>query len=296
MARLTALFGAICISFSAVFVRLAEVAPATATFYRAAYALPILLLIAWRLRSGDRRTPSMRLLAFLSGLLLGADFTLWHHSIAEIGAGLATVLANTQVVFVGLLAWLLLGERPRPLAMALVPVVFLGVVLLSGLGDEAAYGRDPVAGVIYGVAAGIAYSGFILALRRSNRSLAPAAGPLLDATLGVALGTLAAGLLGVLELDLRPTWPAHGWLLALALVAQVAGWLAISRSLPRLPAIETSIVLLAQPLGSVLWGRLFFAEMLSTVQWLGVGVVLLGITMLGVSGGVRRARGKVVAA
>lgn len=288
-----ALFGAICISFSAIFVGLADVAPATATFFRTAYALPLLFLIWWRVRSRDRRSPAMRRLAFVSGLLLGADFTLWHFSIDAIGAGLATVLANTQVVFVGLIAWLLHGERPRPLALALVPLVFLGVVLLSGLGGAGAYGDNPLAGVLFGVGAGLAYGGFLVALRRSNRVLAPASGPLFDATLGAVLGTAAVGIAGGIELDLAPAWPAHGWLLALAVVSQVIGWLSITTALPRLPALETSIVLLAQPMGSVLWGRLIFGESLSLVQWAGVTLVLVGVTLLSLRWGERRGRRRV---
>jgi drug/metabolite transporter (DMT)-like permease len=287
MARLMALLGATCISFSAVFVNLADVTPATATFFRTGYALPLLLLIWLRVRRSDRRSASMRRLAFASGVLLGADFTLWHYSIDSIGAGLATVLANTQVVFVGLLAWLLHGERPRPLALALVPVVFLGVVLLSGLGGSDAYGADPLAGVIFGVGAGLAYAGFLVALRRSNRALAPASGPLLDATFGAAVGTALVGLAGGLHLDLVPHWPAHGWLLALALVSQVVGWLSITTALPRLPALETSIILLVQPMGSVLWGRLIFGEDLSLVQWSGVALVLAGVALLSIK---RRAK------
>ncbi|MEX2543108.1 MAG: DMT family transporter [Trueperaceae bacterium] len=296
MVRLMALFGAICISFSAIFVGMADVAPATATFFRTAYALPLLFVIWWRVRGRDRRSPPMRRLAFVSGLLLGADFTLWHFSIDSIGAGLATVLANTQVLFVGLIAWFLHGERPRPLALALVPVVFLGVVLLSGLGGADAYGSNPFAGVLFGVGAGLAYSGFLVALRRSNRVLAPASGPLLDATLGAMLGTAAVGLAGGPSLELAPVWPAHGWLLTLAVVSQVVGWLSITTALPRLPALETSIVLLAQPMGSVLWSRLIFGENLSFVQWAGVALVLAGVTLLSMRWGERRASRKVVPA
>jgi drug/metabolite transporter (DMT)-like permease len=295
MARLLALFGATCISFSAIFVRLADVPPATATFYRTFYALPILMGIWWWLRGRDTRTPAMRRLALFSGLLLGADFTLWHHSIDAIGAGLATVLANTQVVFVGLLAWVLYGERPRPLALVMVPVVFGGVLLLSGLGRADAYGADPLLGVLFGVGAGIAYAGFMVALRRSNRVQVPAAGPLMDATLGAVLGTAVVGGLGVVEMPLAPHWPAHGWLLTLALVAQVFGWLAITSALPRLPAVETSIVLLAQPVGAVLWGWLIFGELLSGVQWGGIAMVLAGVTILSLRFGPRRSPRKAVA-
>src|SRR5512138_1325762 len=100
MIHLLALVGVLSISFSAVFVRLASVSPVTATFFRAVYAVPVLaaLWIAWR--GGDRRPRRARLLAALAGVLLAIDLALWPESIALMGAGLATIIPNVQVVFV----------------------------------------------------------------------------------------------------------------------------------------------------------------------------------------------------
>ncbi len=112
MIHLAALLGVLGISFSAVFVRLAAVSPVTATFFRAVYALPPLALV-WALsRGGDPRAPRARVLAFASGVILGIELAFWHKSIALIGVGLATVLANVQVVVVATVAWVLYGERP----------------------------------------------------------------------------------------------------------------------------------------------------------------------------------------
>ena len=77
-----------------------------------------------------------------------------------------------------------------------------------------------------------------------------------------------------------PTWPAHGWLALLALTAQVIGWLLIASALPRLPAVETSVLLMAQPVFAFIWGWLFFGERLSTLQWTGSGIVLVGVVTL----------------
>ena len=41
-------------------------------------------------------------------LFFAIDLILWHHSIGDVGAGLATVLANVQVVLVPLVAWAVL--------------------------------------------------------------------------------------------------------------------------------------------------------------------------------------------
>ncbi|MFQ5948026.1 MAG: DMT family transporter [Acidimicrobiia bacterium] len=289
MTRLTALVGVLGISFAAIFVRLADVAPTTAAFFRTSYAFP-LLLVAWRLvRHRDQRPAASRGLAFVSGILLGADFTLWHNSIDRIGAGPATVLANTQVVFVGLAAWMIWRERPSRTTFWIIPVVFLGVSLLSGLGRADAYGDDPFVGVLFGVATGIAYAGFLLIFRASNRHyLAPSVGPLLDATAGAVLGAFAAGLVDT-GFSLQPAWPAHGWLVALAIVAQTLGWLLISVAIPRLPALDTSVMLLVQPVATIIWAYLIFEESLSLVQWGGVALVLGGIVALSLRGTVERA-------
>ena len=58
---------------SPIWVALAGVSPATATFYRCAYALPALLVIWFVGRKRDSRSPRLRLMAFASGLILAAD-------------------------------------------------------------------------------------------------------------------------------------------------------------------------------------------------------------------------------
>ncbi|GAG45970.1 unnamed protein product, partial [marine sediment metagenome] len=209
MTRLAALLGVLSISFSAIFVRLADVSPSTAAFFRAGYAIPVLFLI-WRLGRGqDYRSTRDRQVAFASGLFLAMDLALWHQSISLIGAGLATVLVNIQVVFVGLAAWAVYRERPTGLALFTIPIIFGGVALMSGLGRPDAYGDDPLRGVIFGIFSGVAYALFLLVFRASNRGLAPSAGPLLDATVGVAVGSLIAGLVDP-GFDLGLSWPAHG--------------------------------------------------------------------------------------
>ncbi|MBD0329235.1 MAG: DMT family transporter [Thermoleophilia bacterium] len=276
---LLAAAGAACIAFSGILVRLADVAPATAAVFRCAYALPPLALLAlWERRRFGPRASGQRALALVAGAFFAIDLELWHHSIAAVGAGLATVLGNVQVVLVPLAALLVLGERPHAHVFASVPVVMAGVVLISGVVGGDAYGEDPVLGVVFGVGTAVAYSVFLLVLRAGNRDLRRPAGPLFDATLASAVaGTLIGWPLG--ELDLVPSWPAHGWLLALALSSQALGWLLISISLPRVPAALTSVVLTLQPVMAVLLAMLLLAEAPSTVQLAGVAVVLAGIVL-----------------
>ncbi|HEX2221928.1 MAG TPA: DMT family transporter [Candidatus Limnocylindria bacterium] len=272
-----AVLGALVIAFSAIFVALADVTPATAAIFRCVYALPALALLAWwEERRYGPRAAGQRRLAIVAGLFFAADLVLWHHAIGAVGAGLATVLGNTQVVMVGVAAWLLLGERPDRRVLLSVPVVFVGIVFISGVIGADAYGRDPLLGSIFGVLTGVAYTGFLLLQRRANADRRRPAGPLFDATLAAAIASAAIGLpLG--ELQLVPSWPAHGWLLLLGLLVQVVGWLLISVSLPRLPSAVTSVVLTVQPVGSVVLGMVLLGEDPSGLQLVGVALVLAGL-------------------
>jgi drug/metabolite transporter (DMT)-like permease len=278
-----AVAGALCIAFSGIFVRLADVSPDTAAVFRCLFAVPALALIA----AGERRrfgprTRQERFLAMVAGVFFALDLAFWHRSIEAVGAGLATVLGNLQVVFVAVAAWALLGERPGAMLLAAIPVALSGIVLISGVLEDDAFGSDPVGGVVFGVLTSLAYTGFILVLRRGNQDLRRPAGPLLDATatsavvgavIGLALGTL----------DPTPGWPAIGWLVSLALTAQVAGWLLISVSLPRLPAAVTSVLLTVQPVGAVILAMVILGEAPTSLQLMGVVLVLAGVVAVGLS-------------
>jgi drug/metabolite transporter (DMT)-like permease len=269
--------GAFVIAFSAILVRLAEVTPETAAVFRCVYALPALGLLAVleRRRFGPRPGRERRL-GLAAGVLFAADLVLWHHAIEDVGAGLATVLGNLQVVLVAFLAWMLLGERPSARMAVAVPVVVCGAVLISGLLEQDAYGDEPARGVLFGVLTTIAYAGFLLVLRQTNADDRRPAGPLFDATASGAVTAAAAGALYGAT-NLVPSWPEHGWLLLLALSSQVVGWLLISVSLPRLPAALTSLLLLIQPVSSVALGALVLDERPSALQVTGVVVILAGV-------------------
>jgi drug/metabolite transporter (DMT)-like permease len=277
--RAMAVGGALAIAWSAVLVRLADVSPSTAAVFRCAYAVPVLLFLA---RAEDRRLgprPARdRRLAAIAGVLFAIDLVCWHHAIEDVGAGLATVLGNLQVAFVPLIAWAALKERPSGRVLAVLPLMLSGIVLISGALESGAYGDHPAQGVVFGIATGLSYAGFILVLRAGGSDLRRPAGPLFDATLVGALGALAIGAV-VGDLDLVPSWPAHGWLVLLALTSQVLGWLLISASLPRLPAALTSVLLTIQPIGSVILGALIFSESPSALQLVGVLTILTGLVL-----------------
>ena len=107
-------------------------------------------------------------------MLFAADLIFWHHAIANVGAGMGTVLGNLQVAIVPFLAWFALGEHPGRRVLPTLPLVLIGIVLISGVLEHGAYGADPGLGVVFGVLTGLSYAAFILVLRAGGaRPAAP---------------------------------------------------------------------------------------------------------------------------
>ncbi len=269
--------------FSGVLVRLAGVEPATSAFFRCAWALPPIALYAWwEARRAGRRNRRERLFAYAAGVFFAADLELWHHGIAEIGVGLSTVIANTQVLVVGLVAWIVLGERPSARTAAAAPVALAGIVLMSGIVGTGAYGERPLLGVLFSIATAFAYAGYLLLLRAANPRGDRPGRVALESTVAAAVClALIGAALG--ELHLEPEWPSVGWLILLALSAQAFGGIAIATALPGLPAVTTSILLLAQPMLSVILAAVIVAERPSLVQVAGMVLVFVAV-IVSVSG------------
>ncbi len=280
---LIALAGAVAISFSPVFYVYSDTNPSTGAFFRMLYALPALVLLAYLVRKSDTRSSRTRWTAFGAGLILAPDMLSYHSSMIFIGIGIATLIGNSQVIIVTLASWKLFGEKPNQAILVSLPIVVIGLALISGIADTDPYGEDPVKGIVFGTMAAFFYSSFLILFRYSNRELAPSSSVQLDATAGAALGLLVLGLLplssmAIEPLELQPTWPGHGWLIVLAMLCQVAGWLAIAHALPRLPAAHTSFAVLLQPVLTLVWGYVILhQDGHSQNQVIGIFLVLAAI-------------------
>lgn len=275
-----AALGAVAIASSAIFIRLADASPVTAAAIRTLYALPPLALLALieRRRYGTVIKAHSSRAAVIAGGFFAAGLIFWHHAIFAVGAGIGTVLPNAQVVFVALIGWALLGERPSRRIAAALPLVLSGFLLISGVLDRHAYGSHPMRGVAFGLLTALAYAGFLLTLRRAKPGRHHVAQPVFTFTASAAAVASAVGL-ATGELDLTPGWRASGWLIAVALVSQVVGWMLISVAMPRLPIALTSIVLTLQPVAAVVLALAVLGEVPSILQLAGMGAIVSAVVV-----------------
>ena len=284
-----AMFGGVVVSFAPILYALSNANPLTGAFFRMIYALPFLGFIIWFRSLDDSRSMNTRFIAIGAGLAFSLDFLSYHSAVDWIGTGIGTLIGNSQVIIVTLMSWWLLGERPNLSILISLPIVMFGLFLISGIWDDEPYGSHPVRGVIAGVFTAIFYSAFLIIFRFANRELAPATNLQFDSTVGCAFGLLILSFLPLQSIhvdpiNFEPTLPVHGWLLLLAILSQVVGWLAIAYSLPRLPAAYTSFAILLQPTLTIVWGIVLLFESPSIQQVIGMILILgsiIGVTVYG---------------
>lgn len=274
-------FGALLISSSPVLVKAIDPAvlgPTAVGFHRTGMAAVVLFLLA-RLR-GERIVPGRPtlLLLFATGFTFAADLFLWHRAIHSVGAGLSTILGNTQVIWVSLVGVALLGERGSLRLVAAVGLAVLGVVGVSGVLAAEDAPRAAPAGVALGLGTGVAFAAYILLLRRlRGRAGRPGALALMGWVSGFTALWLAASAGAEGASLVIPDRRTFALCLALALVVQVAGWLVLSVSMSAAPPSAGALVLLLQPVLATVWGALFFHERLTAQELGGAMLVLLGI-------------------
>jgi drug/metabolite transporter (DMT)-like permease len=268
--------GAVITGPSSTLIQAAHVSACTAAAYRFLYAVPILgVLAAVESRRQGRRGRRERALALAAGAFLGFDLVLWAKSIADLGAGIATVVSNLAIFPVSLLAWLVLRETPgRRLVMA-APAAAAGMLMLAGLAGAGTHESSAVAGAAYGLGSSCCYAIFLLCLRMSQQSRR-AVGPWFDATIGAAIATTIAGL-ATSSLSIPPPTSAEPYLVVLAFWSQTAGWLLITYGLRGMRTARGALLLLINPLVALAVAAVALRERPSAIQLLGCLVVCIAV-------------------
>ncbi len=269
--------GAVLISFTGVWVKVAHVAPNVSAFYRVFFGGAALLLAALYRR--ELRWFGLRhlLLSLLCGFLLGLDLWLYHYSIEYIGPGLGTILPNFQVFILAAVGVLFLKEPMRWIYLISLPLAFVGLFMIVGVNWSDLQIQYRI-GVYYGLAAAICYAGFLLSLRQLQADQMGTS--FFYVLMMVSLTT--AIFLGA-EIVFRqtsfkiPDLQSLLALLALGLLSHTVGWILITNALPKVRASFSGLILLLQPALAFVWDVLFFQRPTTLFNWLGVLIALAAI-------------------
>lgn len=265
--------GALLISFAPILVKASGLHPDLMGFYRMLFGL--LWLGGQRLLQRQKRLP-LRRLALLAGVAFAADMICWHRAIHLIGPGLATMLANLQVLLVA--GWGFLRERDKPSGRFWLS----SLLALGGIGLIVGASRLPRAdllpGVLLGLGAALTYATYLILLKRAE-SGSEAGDTMLQTSLAASGVMGLSGLLNGADFRIVDTH-ALAYLLAYGLMIQGLAWSLIARAIKRLPAFRVSLVLLLQPVLALIWDVLLFHRQLAPIEAGGV-LLTLGAIWLG---------------
>ena len=217
------------------------------------------------------RGRTLAVLAALGGVGYVGQALCYFFALERISAGLTSLLLYFYPALVVTLGALLLGDRPRPLAVVCVVVASLGTVLTIG----------PVAGgqalgVVLGLAAALVYALYILA-----SSTVTGVSPFASAATVIAAGAISFNALALLT---RPRLPAapSAWLalLGVALIGTVVAVTTFFAALALLGPSDTAVVSTVEPVVSIAVAALILGERLGPLQLFGGVVVLLAVALL----------------
>lgn len=270
-------FGELALGMSGIFVKWANAPGAVNGMYRMGIATA-LLAIPFSVQIKRRGQPSARhaWFAVLSGMLFALDLMAWNTAMLITSAANATLFGNTSPLWVGIGSLVLFKRRLHP--------TFWAGTFLTMTGAAVILSRDflthPTLGTgdLLGLSAGLFYGLFFLAAERAREKLSSLA----------ALWISAASSTAILYiLSLVFSQPLTGYsartyanLLALALVVQIGGWLAINHALGHLPATLVAPTMLGQVVFTALLAVPLLGQPLGPTQVGGGLIVLAGILIV----------------
>ena len=278
------LAGTVLISFSAVFVRLADVGPTTAGFYRMLFGSVLLVALVAIKRQALWRGWTPFGLAIVAAIFFTGDLISWHNSIHFVGPGLATILANFQVFTLAIIGVVVFKERVTWRFVLSIPLALAGLFLLVGV-DWSVLSPEYKSGVWLGLICAVMYTGYLLTLRKSQKRKTR-----LEPTANLALISVVTAMFIAPATVLQgegfgiPDGKSAVVLVAYGFLCQAIGWIIISWAVVKIEASRVGLLLLLQPTLTFIWDIVFFKRPTTTVELLGALLTLVAIYI----GSVRR--------
>jgi len=253
-------------------VRLSEVGPVAAGFWRLFLALPFLFVIA-SVSGRPAHWPGHRLgmLVALAGFFFAADLAAWHTGIHMTKLGNATLFGNaSSFAFAG---WGLWQARRWPSQKQGGALLLAAVGAGMLMGSSAELSARNVRGDALALLAGLLYTGYLVAVQRARGMLSPM--PLLFIASAFGAAMLFPLSLALGEQIMPPHWTP---VLLLALSSQVFGQGLLVYAIGSLSPLVVGLTLLSQPAISAFVGWAVYGETLSPLDW--VGAMAIGIALV----------------
>lgn len=263
----------VALSFGPWFVRMADVGPVAAAWWRMGLAVPVLFVIA-RTRDGNLSLSRGQVWALVAcGLFFAADLAAWHLGILKTKLANANLLGNAASFLFPIYGFLIARRWPNRMQGIAILLAAIGAALLMGRSYEMSH--ENLIGDLLCLLAGVFYLGYLIFIDRIRGTMGP--WPVLFwSTLASALPLLVAAVwMG--ERVMPDNWTP---LLLLAAGSQLLGQGLLVSVIGRLSPLVIGLALLLQPMIAALVGWMAYRETLTPLDWAGASLIAIALVLV----------------
>ena len=268
--------GAIAIAFSPIFVRFSDVDPIMTAFYRIFISLPFFLFFSSFNIIEKVKFPQFNntyIVFLVSGIFFALDLICWHWSIKLTTVSKATFLSNLAPIVVIIFSLIFLKERFSKFFYSAVFLSMAGMLML--LGESFQFNKSQFIGDLLGVLTAVWYGSYIVTISQLRKKYN-------STTIMFLSGIVTAIILLIVSILFEQSLIPQSLftimiIFLLGFVCQFMGQSFITYSLAYLSASLSSLCLLIQPIAATVLAYFFFQEKLTTIQFFGSALILIGI-------------------
>lgn len=270
------IIGAIAIAFSPIFVRFSDVDPIMTAFYRIFISLPFFLFFSSFNIIEKVKFPEFNnsyVIFLVSGIFFALDLICWHWSIKLTTVSKATFLSNLAPIVVIIFSLIFLKERFSKFFYLAALLSMVGMLML--LGESFKFNKSQFIGDLLGVLTAVWYGSYIVTISQLRKKYNSTSIMFLS---GIVTAIILLIVSILFEQSLIPqSLFTITIIFLLGFICQFMGQSFITYSLAYLSASLSSLCLLIQPIAATVLAYFFFEEKLTTIQFFGSALILIGI-------------------
>ena len=270
------IIGAIAIAFSPIFVRFSDVDPIMTAFYRIFISLPFFLFFSSFNIIEKVKFPKFNnsyVIFLVSGIFFALDLICWHWSIKLTTVSKATFLSNLAPIVVIIFSLIFLKERFSKFFYLAALLSMVGMLML--LGESFKFNKSQFIGDLLGVLTAVWYGSYIVTISQLRKKYNSTSIMFLS---GIVTAIILLIVSILFEQSLIPqSLFTITIIFLLGFICQFMGQSFITYSLAYLSASLSSLCLLIQPIAATVLAYFFFQEKLTTIQFFGSALILVGI-------------------
>ena len=270
------IIGAIAIAFSPIFVRFSDVDPIMTAFYRIFISLPFFLFFSSFNIIEKVKFPQFNnsyVIFLFSGIFFALDLICWHWSIKLTTVSKATFLSNLAPIVVIIFSLIFLKERFSKFFYLAALLSMRGMFML--LGESFKFNKSQFIGDLLGVLTAVWYGSYIITISQLRKKYN-------STSIMFLSGIVTAIILFIVSILFEQSLIPQSLftitiIFLLGFICQFMGQSFITYSLAYLSASLSSLCLLIQPIAATVLAYFFFQEKLTTIQFFGSALILIGI-------------------